>query len=103
VQIVSCTNKTHKFCIDSDFFNKGVIHSRVPLYEGETDLLLATSWAYTIAAYQIFSLTTNPLPSGSYNAELVKPLRPEMQVKIENYENTRRAVNFFWFFPGISG
>jgi metallophosphoesterase (TIGR03768 family) len=45
----------------------------------------AQSRSYAIAAYQVFNLTADPLPSGSYNAELVKQLSPEMQVKIQNY------------------
>ncbi|MDD1694937.1 MAG: TIGR03768 family metallophosphoesterase, partial [Methanoregula sp.] len=45
----------------------------------------ARSRSYAIAAYQIFNLTTEPMPTGSYNAELVKQLSPEMQVKIQNY------------------
>ncbi|AGB02238.1 TIGR03768 family metallophosphoesterase [Methanoregula formicica] len=45
----------------------------------------AMSRSYAIAAHQIFNLTTDPLPSGSYNAELVKQLSPEMQVKLQNY------------------
>jgi metallophosphoesterase (TIGR03768 family) len=47
--------------------------------------LAAKSRSYAIAAHQIFNLTADPLPSGSYNAELVKPLSPEMQVKIQHY------------------
>jgi hypothetical protein len=34
---------------------------------------------------QIFNTTLPYMPSASYNAELVKPLSPEMQVKIQNY------------------
>lgn len=45
----------------------------------------AKSRSYAIAAHQLFNLTADPLPSGSYNAELVKQLSPEMQVKIQNY------------------
>lgn len=44
----------------------------------------ATSRSYAIAAHQIFNLTAESMPSGSYNAELVKQLSPEMQVKIQN-------------------
>ena len=45
----------------------------------------ALSRSYAIATIQIFNSTAVPLPSGSINAELVKPLSPEMQVKIQNY------------------
>jgi metallophosphoesterase (TIGR03768 family) len=48
----------------------------------------AKSRSYAIAAHQIFNLTADPMPSGSYNAELVKQLSPEMQVKIQNYGTT---------------
>ena len=29
--------------------------------------------------------TIKPMPTGSYNAELVKKLSPEMQAKLQNY------------------
>jgi carboxyl-terminal processing protease len=45
----------------------------------------ALSRSYAIAAQQIFNSKIPLLPTGSYNAELVKPLSPEMQVKMENY------------------
>jgi metallophosphoesterase (TIGR03768 family) len=47
----------------------------------------ALSRSYAIAAYQIFKMQYPLLPSGSisYNAELVKQLSTEMQVKIQNY------------------
>jgi metallophosphoesterase (TIGR03768 family) len=45
----------------------------------------AKSRSYAIAAHEIFNTTVEPMPSGSYNAELVKPLSPEMQIKIQNY------------------
>ncbi len=41
----------------------------------------AASCSYAIAAYEIFKME----PIGSYNAELVKQLTPEMQLKIRNY------------------
>ena len=44
------------------------------------------SRSYGVAAYEIF--TNNPIflpPTGSYNAELIKQLSPEMQAKIQNY------------------
>jgi len=45
----------------------------------------ALSRSYAVAILQTFNSTLVPGPSGSYNAELVKPLSPEMQVKIQNY------------------
>jgi metallophosphoesterase (TIGR03768 family) len=45
----------------------------------------AQSRSYAIAAHQIFNYTADPLSGGSYNAELVKQLTPEMQAKIQNY------------------
>ena len=45
----------------------------------------ALSRSYAVATMQIFNSSAVPLPSGSINAELVKPLSPEMQVKIQNY------------------
>jgi metallophosphoesterase (TIGR03768 family) len=44
----------------------------------------AKSRSYAIAAMQIFNYTPVPMPGGAYNAELVKQLTPEMQVKIQN-------------------
>ncbi|MDO9325607.1 MAG: TIGR03768 family metallophosphoesterase [Methanoregula sp.] len=43
------------------------------------------SRSYAIASHQLFNNYVDLLPTGSYNAELVKPLSPEMQVKIQNY------------------
>jgi metallophosphoesterase (TIGR03768 family) len=45
----------------------------------------ARSRSYAVAMKQIFNTTLPYMPSASYNAELVKPLSPEMQVKIQNY------------------
>lgn len=49
----------------------------------------AIARSYAIAAQEIFVITSvNRLsfpPTGAYNAELVKQLSPEMQVKIQNY------------------
>ena len=56
----------------------------------------ATSRKYAIAAKQIVGAnatnynptadpTIKPMPTGSYNAELVKKLSPEMQAKMQNY------------------
>jgi hypothetical protein len=41
----------------------------------------AISRSYAIAAMQLFNAT----PNASYNAELVKKLSPEIQLKIQNY------------------
>lgn len=46
---------------------------------------IAKSRSYAIASHQLFNNYVDLLPTGSYNAELVKPLSPEMQVKIQNY------------------
>jgi hypothetical protein len=58
----------------------------------------ATSRKYAIAATQIIGTsdfttknnptndpTIKPMPTGSYNAELVKQLSPEMRAKMQNY------------------
>ena len=45
----------------------------------------AISRSYALAAHKIFNTTGNDLSSSSYNVELVKPLSPEMQVKIQNF------------------
>jgi hypothetical protein len=47
--------------------------------------LAAQSRTYAAAAQQLFENTIPYLPTGSYNAELVKQLSPEMQTKIQNY------------------
>ena len=47
--------------------------------------LAAKSRSYAIASLQTFNITPDPMPSGSYNAELVKQLTPEMQAKLQNY------------------
>jgi metallophosphoesterase (TIGR03768 family) len=47
--------------------------------------LAAISRSYAVAAQQIFGSLTSLLPTGVYNAELVKQLNPEMQTKIQNY------------------
>jgi metallophosphoesterase (TIGR03768 family) len=47
--------------------------------------LPALSRSYAVASYQIFNYQTPYVPSGAYNAELVKQLTPEMQIKIQNY------------------
>jgi len=44
----------------------------------------AISRSYAVGAQQVFSNKLPFLPSGSYNAELVTQLSPEMQVKIQN-------------------
>jgi hypothetical protein len=56
----------------------------------------ATSRSYGIEARQLYAktLSSNPviplMPAGSYNAELVKQLSPEMQAKIQNYGTSIR-------------
>lgn len=45
----------------------------------------ALSRSYAIAAKQIFDYELPLMPSGSYNAELIKQLTPEMQNKIQNF------------------
>jgi hypothetical protein len=45
----------------------------------------ALSRSYAVATLQTYNSTLIPVPSGSINAELIKPLSPEMQVKIQNY------------------
>jgi metallophosphoesterase (TIGR03768 family) len=49
--------------------------------------LACISRSYAIASNQIYGLYEAPLPTGSvsYNAELVKKLSPEMELKIMNY------------------
>jgi len=46
--------------------------------------LPALSRTYAVATNQLFNSQTIYLPSGSYNAELVKQLSPEMEIKIQN-------------------
>ncbi|WP_236610343.1 TIGR03768 family metallophosphoesterase [Methanosphaerula palustris] len=47
--------------------------------------IAAKSRSYGVAAEEIFNNSLPYLPSGSYNAELVKQLSTDMQVKIQNY------------------
>jgi len=47
--------------------------------------LPALSRSYAVASYQLFNYQVPYMPSGAYNAELVKQLTPEMQNKIKNY------------------
>ncbi len=47
--------------------------------------LPALSRYYAVAAYQLFNYQTPYMPSGAYNAELVKQLSLVMQAKIRNY------------------
>ena len=44
----------------------------------------SVSRAYSVAAQQLFRNPLDPMPNGSYNAELVIRLSPEMQQKIRN-------------------
>ncbi len=50
--------------------------------------IAAKSRSYGVAAGEIFNNTLPYSPSGSYNAELVKQLSPDMQVKIGKIGNT---------------
>jgi metallophosphoesterase (TIGR03768 family) len=47
--------------------------------------LAARSRAYAVAAQQLFQNPLPLLPTGSYNAELVKQLSPAMQAEIQDY------------------
>jgi metallophosphoesterase (TIGR03768 family) len=47
--------------------------------------LAALSRFYAVATAQLFGSPISPPPAGSYNAELVKQLSPEMQTKIHDY------------------
>ncbi|VVB64979.1 Uncharacterised protein [uncultured archaeon] len=42
------------------------------------------SRSYAVATRQIFNMTPDPMPTGSYNAELVKQLTPKMQAKLSD-------------------
>ena len=53
-----------------------------PVLDDES--LAATSRTYGVAAQQIYGNKIDLLPSGSYNAELVKQLSTEMQEKLKN-------------------
>ena len=46
--------------------------------------LADTSRSYAVASNELFNNTITGSPSGSYNAELVKQLTPEMQAKIQS-------------------
>jgi metallophosphoesterase (TIGR03768 family) len=45
----------------------------------------AISRSYAVASQELFDNPIGMLPAGSYNAELVKQLSPEMQAKIQSY------------------
>ncbi len=47
--------------------------------------LPALSRTYSVASYQLFNYQISDLPSGAYNAELVKQLSPEMQDNIQSH------------------
>lgn len=49
------------------------------------DTIAAKSRSYGVAAMEIFNNSLPYSPSASYNAELVIPLSPDMQEKIQNY------------------
>lgn len=48
----------------------------------------AISRSYAVAAQQIFNNDLSFPPTGVYNAELVKQLSPDMQLKIQHYGKT---------------
>jgi metallophosphoesterase (TIGR03768 family) len=50
--------------------------------------LAATSRSYAVAAQQLFEGMVDLLPTGVYNAELIKQLSPDMQTVIQNYGTT---------------
>ncbi len=47
--------------------------------------LAALSRSYAVATQELFNYKIDPLPAGSYNAELVIQLSPEMQAKLQKY------------------
>ncbi len=49
----------------------------------------AISRSYAVASRAIFNATIDPMPTGSYNAELIKQLSAGMQAKIQNYETSQ--------------
>jgi len=51
--------------------------------------LAAISRSYAVAAQEIFNVQIGRLPTGSYNAELVKQLTPEMQAKLSGSRQTQ--------------
>lgn len=50
--------------------------------------LAAMSRSYVVATQHFYKIQPGSMPSGAYNAELVKQLSPEMQVKMKNYGAT---------------
>lgn len=56
--------------------------------------LAAKSRSYALATYQIwkYGIPAGILPTGSYNAELVKQLTPEMQAKLKDLVRTQRLT-----------
>ena len=93
--------RTFEIYLNSDYSISIVTTDVDPAVKAGTPA--ATSRKYAIAATQIvgtWDLTTKnnptndptikPMPTGSYNAELVKQLSPEMQVKMQNYKTLLR-------------
>ena len=58
--------------------------------------IAAKSRSYGVAALEIFNHSLPYSPSASYNAELVKPLSPDMQEKIQNYGTPVTAYPSFF-------
>jgi len=46
-----------------------------------------TAFFYSVASIQIFFPDLNLISSGAYNAELLKKLSPEMQIKLQQYKS----------------
>ncbi|MFA5182698.1 MAG: TIGR03768 family metallophosphoesterase [Syntrophales bacterium] len=93
--------RTFEIYLNSDYSISIVTTNVDPAVKAGTPA--ATSRKYAITAMQIvgtWDLTTKnnptndptikPMPTGSYNAELVKQLSPEMQVKMQNYKTLLR-------------
>jgi metallophosphoesterase (TIGR03768 family) len=86
--------RTFEICLNSDYTISIVTTNVDPAVKEGTPA--AKSRSYAVATQQIINnnvytnnptgdLSIKPMPTGSYNAELVKQLSPEMQKKIQNY------------------
>jgi histone deacetylase complex regulatory component SIN3 len=86
--------RTFEIYLNSDYTISIVTTNVDPAVKDGTPA--AKSRSYAIAAQQIIKAniytnnptndpTIKPMPTGSYNAELVKQLSPEMQAKMQNY------------------
>lgn len=93
--------RTFEIYLNSDYSISIVTTNVDPAVKDGTPA--ATSRKYAVAATQIvgtWDLTTKnnpthdptikPMPTGSYNAELVKQLSPEMRAKMQNYKTPLR-------------